>query len=150
MGNKDGRPQVSLQHDADIAFDDLDVRIADNKAAFLLNVMLLIAHNHVEASIQQEVGTVRLVCGINFSHLSFTECPLVGAPFLFVKGPTLSFCFLGGGLSLRVCERDSTCYHTQVQRQVSTKVPTLGNQLLHGLPVQADVLGLTLNISMQA
>ena len=41
-------------------------------------------------------------------------------------------------------------HDTQVQRQVSVQVPALGNQLLQGLPVQADVLGLTLNISMQA
>lgn len=88
--NEQGRPHVQLTHDAVVAFDDLDVRIADNKAAFLLNIVLLIAHGRVESAIQQEV-----------------------------------------------------------QRQVGLQVPSLGNQVLQGLPVQADVLGIPLNISMQ-
>lgn len=58
--SRDGRPHVRLQQGAEVAFDDLDVRIADNKAAFLLNIMLLVAHEHVEASIQQEVMCVRV------------------------------------------------------------------------------------------
>lgn len=108
MLNNDGRPCLHLTSDADVTFDDLDVRIADNKAAFLLNIVLLVAHQDVETRIQQEVhGAHHLVSAISVDV-------------------------------------------AQVQRQVTVQVPTLGNQLLQGLPVQADVLGLPLNISMQA
>lgn len=51
-----GRPHVQLlPNTSSVHFDDMDVRIADTKAAFLFNIVLLIAHEYVEARIQQEV-----------------------------------------------------------------------------------------------
>ncbi len=52
-----GRPCVQLvPNTSRVHFEDVDVRIGETKAAFLFNIVLLVAHQYVEARIQQEVG----------------------------------------------------------------------------------------------